>query len=367
MLRPALLILLACVPLSAAAQNVFWADFGEDAIRFMDASVGGAYAILTFPDTNGPTAIAIDEANQHLYWCDAGTNSIKRSDLFGGNVVTLISSGLSFPNGIELDVAMGHMYITSFGTSEILRANLDGSNVVVIHSLPGSQPRGIGLDLAGGKMYYQYGGTQQILRSNLNGSFEEPLLTTGSVPHDLEVDPVGGKVYWVEFGSEKVRRMNLDGSLVEDLVSPALFPRGIEIDETLGTLWWTEADPVDPAIATSNLDGSMVSEPLMGAPLIDPWGVAVTTVPEPGSSLLLATGTLSLLCLARRRPRLDRVARLRLGGRQQFGVTRPHPGRGDSAQRGRPAHADPKRLRVAGRIDRADWLAWFRCCDTTFG
>ncbi len=265
------------VPVSFA---VYWADRGENTIRAMNADGTGVTLIVSNP--NVPSDLTVDLSNGYIYWCATVTDSVMRSNLDGSNVVTLVSTGLDFPNGIEIDPIAGHIYVTNFSSSQIIRTNLDGSNFTVIHNI--STPRGIGLDLGAGKMYYQSQGNLQILRSNLDGTAVEILATTGLYPHDLDVDPSGGKVYWVELGAEKLRRMNLDGTGVEDLVTTGTRPRGVALGLDTGKVWWTK--PVlTRTISRANFDGSVIEDVLVGAPLSDPWGIAV--VPAAPGLLLI--------------------------------------------------------------------------------
>jgi hypothetical protein len=162
----------------------------------------------------------IDIASGKMYWTDYGIDKIKRSNLDGTGVETLISTGLNGPFGLALDIAGGKMYWTDFGTNKIQRSNLNGSVIedLVITGL--SDPYGIALDVFGGKMYWTDIGTDKIQRANFDGTSVESLVTTGlSSPYGIALDVASGKMYWTDRGTGKVQRANLDGSGIEDLIT----------------------------------------------------------------------------------------------------------------------------------------------------
>ena len=92
-----------------------------------------------------------------LYWTDAGTDKIQRSNLDGSGVEDLVTTGLSGPVGIALDVSGGKMYWTDWLTDKIQRSNLDGSGVEDLVTTGLVSPDGIALDVSGGKMYWTDG------------------------------------------------------------------------------------------------------------------------------------------------------------------------------------------------------------------
>ena len=86
-----------------------------------------------------------------MYWSNAATGKIQRSNLNGWNVKDIVT-GLKYPHGIELDMRSRKIYWVNWDwetfTGKIQRANLDGSNVTDI--LTGlDRPSAIVLDLDG--------------------------------------------------------------------------------------------------------------------------------------------------------------------------------------------------------------------------
>ena len=205
----------------------------------------------------------------YIYWTDAETGRIHRSNLDGSNIEDLVTR-LDFPLGIALDVAGGKMYWTDAGTGRIHRSNLDGSNIEdLVTGL--DFPLGIALDIAGGKMYWTDAGTGRIHRLNLDGSNVEDLVTGLDFPLGIALDVTGGKMYWIDTGTGRIHRSNLDGSNVEDLVTGLDSPLGIALDVTGGKMYWI--DTGTGRIHRSNLDGSNVEDLVTG--LDSPLGIAL--------------------------------------------------------------------------------------------
>jgi len=183
------------------------------------------------------TDIKIDFVNEKIYWMSSlqymspvefFRNEIKRADLNGSNVETIISS---FSNNtpiydIAIDNIGNRIYWAEPLNERIMRANLDGSNIKTVLSNPGMQIRTIALDILNGQVYFT--GTGNIKRSNLDGSiidiihqFENPYRNG----LDLEIDLNEGKLYWADSGT--IERANLDGSDYEQ----DIFQVGLQVEE----------------------------------------------------------------------------------------------------------------------------------------
>ena len=259
--------------------KLYWADADTDKIQRSNLDGSGVEDLVT---TGVGFGIALDVAAGKMYWTvsdfEGDGDKIQRSNLDGSGVEDLVTTGLGLPFGITLDVAAGKMYWTDWGTGKIHRSNLDGSGVEDLVTTGVGVPSGIALDVSGGKMYWT---DLWIVRSNLDGSGVEDLVTTASVKMGIALDVSGGKMYWTvadfEGDGDKIQRSNLDGSGVEDLVTTGLgLPFGIALDVAAGKMYWTDWDT--EKIHRSNLDGSGV-EDLVTTGLLTPAGIAVDLVP----------------------------------------------------------------------------------------
>ncbi len=142
-----------------------------------------------------PVGIALDLQQGKVYWTDLegnlnGTGSVRRSNLDGSNVETLLT-GIDEAYGLAIDSVGGKIYWPDAATGRIQRANLDGSGledlVLGLHT-----PTTIGLNLAEGRMYWTnsgFGGVGMIERANLDGTVLETVVSGVGVPWGIAVVP----------------------------------------------------------------------------------------------------------------------------------------------------------------------------------
>ena len=260
-------------PVAEGLNKMYWTDWGRYKIRRSNLD-GSGVETLVASGLQYLVGLALDVSGGKMYWVDYGAVKIQRSNLDGSGVEDLVTTGLERPQGIALDVSGGKMYWTDSGITKIQRSNLDGSGVEDLVTTGLVVPYGIALDVAGGKMYWTDWGRYKIRRSNLDGSGVETLGTTGlQYLSGLALDVSGGKMYWTDNGTFKIQRSNLDGSGVEDLVTTGLErPQGIALDVSGGKMYWTDWGITK--IQRSNLDGSGV-EDLVTTGLVVPYAIAL--------------------------------------------------------------------------------------------
>ena len=230
--------------------KMYWTDAGNDTIKRADLDGSDVETLVGSDVLSAPYGIAIASFGK-VYWTDAGNDTIKRADLDGSGVETLVSSGMDSAYGLAIDGA-NKMYWTDNGNDTIKRADLDGSDVETLVSSGLSDPRGIAID--GDKMYWADAGNDTIKRADLDGSDVETLVSSGlSIPRGIAID--GDKMYWADSGNDTIKRADLDGSDVETLVSSGLDdPQGIATDGA--KMYWTDAGT--DTIKRADLDGSNV-------------------------------------------------------------------------------------------------------------
>lgn len=213
----------------------------------------------------------IGHGNRMIYWTDAETDRIQRSNLDGTNVKTLVT-GLNKPLCIALDVDARKMYWGIHSKNEIgqiLRSNLDGSKIETLVAGIG-QPDSIALDVIEGKMYWSEWGwgknKDKILRANIDGSNMEILITGLSSPSDIALDVQNRKIYWTSVFSYKIQRANFDGSHKEDIIKVGSFSN-IVLDARNKKIYWSSqnlfGDSIDK-IQRANLDGSSIEDVITG-------------------------------------------------------------------------------------------------------
>ena len=139
----------------------------------------------------------------------------------------------NYISDLVLDSTRGKIYWVDskshLNEGNIRRANLDGSNIETLVSELDNLPRDLALDVDGGKIYWidwgLYTNEGKIWRANLDGSNIETLVTIDNTPSlfNIFLDLTGGKIYWTDSNWDirrgNIRRTNLDGSNIETLVT----------------------------------------------------------------------------------------------------------------------------------------------------
>jgi hypothetical protein len=241
-------------------QFLYYSSAGGGYIRRVNLDGTGQVTLISGLD--GPAGPTLDLAAGQMYWADTNAGTIRRANLDGSGVTTLVSglppSGPMSPSAFEpaLDLARGQMYWTDgveFGPGSLRRANLDGSDVTTLVTGLRGAAGGVVLDLAAGQMYWGEGqAPARIQRANLDGS---GLTTLLQVPvTQVALDIPGGKMYWTSINASHLMRANLDGSGQEILVQNQDTPISIALDLAGGQMYWGSLNGGD--IRRANLDGS---------------------------------------------------------------------------------------------------------------
>jgi len=262
---------------------VYW-GFGlssaDSKIQRKDLSNGVIEDVLVGSDfTDRPRAVLVDTEQSHLYW---GEESIRRSDLDGGNIVEIVPNeriislsldseadrlywstrdGIkrSFLDGsaleqlipltrfvdsgyFALDSVNGHLYWTGRDalpgettTGYIRRSDLDGNNITEIVRLSGvlSKPDAIAVDPMGHLFWQNHRAlndtpTSTLQTADLDGNNRFELINGANSNYGLAGTLIfgpDGRVYWSDFGF--IGRIDADGSnRVTDLIDVDTPPGG---------------------------------------------------------------------------------------------------------------------------------------------
>ena len=274
---------------------------GTQTIFFLD--VGGE--VQTSPAENpnprtivasagqGPDGIAVDLAAGHIFWTGMGNPSsddgfIRRSNLDGTNVVTLVPAGGTYtPKQMRVDPPSNKMYWSDREGMRVMRANMDGSNVEVLVTTGTTATDrmdlsrwcvGMAIDTAGGWFYWsQKGGDNAGVGSIRRAHIQMPAGQTSTnrtdieilysglpEPIDIDLDLEAGVIYWADRGDDTINRGPIAipaGSTAANRTDRQILVRqvreaiGVSIDKARGRLYFTEGVS-NGQLGRANLDGT---------------------------------------------------------------------------------------------------------------
>ncbi len=182
------------VALDTAQGKLYWND--KQGIKRANLD-GSAEELLVKGPTTG--MIALDTAAQRMYWAVGG--SIRSAPMEPSPPVEEVVTGQSEPFGIAVDHAGGKLYWLELKHEKIRRSNLDGSEVETIVERPGAGfEGGLAVDPSAGRLYWTEAGAHDIATSNLDGSEARALFATAqdspiglavesSEPHPQSIAP----------------------------------------------------------------------------------------------------------------------------------------------------------------------------------
>jgi DNA-binding beta-propeller fold protein YncE len=129
--------------------KIYWTDSGTD--KIMRANLDGSNIEEILTGLTYPLAIALDAKGGKLYWTDSGDDTIERANLDGSTREVLVNTGLVNPYGLSLDTIGSKIYWTDAGVSSsvigdgdiIKRANMSGGNIETLITSDLENPHGI--------------------------------------------------------------------------------------------------------------------------------------------------------------------------------------------------------------------------------
>jgi len=177
------------IRLDTVNNKLYWTEDLGHRIRRSNLDGSNVETIISSgTGTLWPIGLVVNTVDSKIYWTDNdyqnahATPSVCRANLDGTNVEVLLTkaSGISKPEGIGIDIVSGHLYFTDYGNSTIKRCNLDGSNLTTIVSSL-TYPHGLSLDTEGGKIYWTDYLDGKVYKCNFDGSSKTTLVTGLSV------------------------------------------------------------------------------------------------------------------------------------------------------------------------------------------
>ncbi|XP_078052616.1 low-density lipoprotein receptor repeat domain-containing protein cueball isoform X2 [Augochlora pura] len=121
-------------------QTLFWTDLRQEAIMRMHVPSDGPPerpTVLHKIEGKNLHGIAVDPCNSHIYWVNSDQNNprIERSNLNGSERITIVEGNMNKPIAIAIDHAEEKLYWSDADStvhSKIERCNLDGTDREVV-------------------------------------------------------------------------------------------------------------------------------------------------------------------------------------------------------------------------------------------
>ncbi len=176
------------IALDPARGEIYWND--RQGIK--RASVDGTHEeLLVEGATSG--LLALDLPAQHMYWIAGG--KIKGAAMEPNPAVSEPVSGQVKPFGLAVDPEHGWLYWLELERNQIRRSNLEGGEIETIVDQPEAGfEGGLAIEPAAGRLYWTAAGSEaapydQIEVSNLAGGEARTLFATGAdIPEALAVE-----------------------------------------------------------------------------------------------------------------------------------------------------------------------------------
>ncbi len=238
--------------------------------------------IVSGLSASGPAGIAIDSSNR-VYWTEALTSDIHRSDSTGGNIETLLDRPFNFFHGdiaiSEINNRMVWCEVNALAIDDLSTATAASpSNLVV------TGPSAVAID--GSTVYYA--ANANIRTVPITGGASTNFLSVLGAPFIRDIAIHDGFLYATDSGNNSIIRASLTGAPnLTTLVSGlnADNAKGLVIDASIGRMFWINASASGGNLFSANLDGTSVTS--IATLTEDANYLAISAVPEP-SSLALA-------------------------------------------------------------------------------
>uniref|UniRef100_A0A8C5XKP8 Low-density lipoprotein receptor-related protein 4 n=1 Tax=Microcebus murinus TaxID=30608 RepID=A0A8C5XKP8_MICMU len=187
------------------------------------------------PELNNVISLDYDSVDGKVYYTDVFLDVIRRADLNGSNMETVIGRGLKTTDGLAVDWVARNLYWTDTGRNTIEASRLDGScrKVLINNSL--DEPRAIAVFPRKGDP----GEKGLIERANLDGSERKVLINTDlGWPNGLTLDYDTRRIYWVDAHLDRIESADLNGKLRQVLVSHVSHPFALTQQDRW--IYWTD-------------------------------------------------------------------------------------------------------------------------------
>ncbi|XP_008555784.1 very low-density lipoprotein receptor isoform X1 [Microplitis demolitor] len=189
---------------------IFWSDVHEKKIYKAPIDEGNERTVVIDKDSTTTDGLAVDWIYNHIYWTDAGKNTIELANFEGNMRKTLIKDQIQEPRAIALNPLEGWMFWTDWGDeARIERAGMDGSHRSVIVGSEVTWPNGLTLDLVGRKVYWVDAKLHIIGTCNYDGTGRRTVLySQDNLRHPFSITTFEDYVYWSDWDKQSIFKAN---------------------------------------------------------------------------------------------------------------------------------------------------------------
>jgi sugar lactone lactonase YvrE len=227
-----LIIFKSCL-LLFAQDKIYTGDQNLDSMYRLNADLSVLEDVFSLQNPNG---IVFFNANPSFPLFYTNYTSIYRNHYSGTTPNIIVTTSGQFNRGLAIDYAAKKIYWANAQDGYIKRANLDGTDIQTV--LTGlTQPWDIEVDPVYQKIYWtedQPGGN--IKRANLIDGSDVESVITGVNSLGVAVDPYRNKIYYTTFPDAHVYRANIDGSDVTLIAADGL--ADVDVDYASGKLFF---------------------------------------------------------------------------------------------------------------------------------
>uniref|UniRef100_A0A669PGY7 Low-density lipoprotein receptor-related protein 4 n=1 Tax=Phasianus colchicus TaxID=9054 RepID=A0A669PGY7_PHACC len=195
---------------------------------------------IPVPELNNVISLDYDSVDGKIYYTDVFLDVIRRSDLNGSNMETVIGQGLKTTDGLAVDWVARNLYWTDTGRNTVEVARLDGSSrKVLINNIKCSYLVAFAFYLIRYLFWTDWGHVAKIERANLDGSERKILINTDlGWPNGLTLDYDTRRIYWVDAHLDRIESCDLNGKLRQVLVSQVSHPFALTQQDRW--IYWTD-------------------------------------------------------------------------------------------------------------------------------
>ncbi|KAG9352113.1 hypothetical protein JZ751_020526 [Albula glossodonta] len=181
---------------------------------------------VPIPELHNVISLDYDSVEGKVYYTDVTLDVIRRANLNGSGMETVIGQGLKTTDGLAVDWVARNMYWTDTGRNTIEVARMDGSSRKVLINNSLDEPRAIAVFPSKGYLFWtDWGHVAKIERAHLDGSERKILINTDlGWPNGLTLDYDTRRIFWVDAHLDRIESSDLDGKLRHILVSTVSHP-----------------------------------------------------------------------------------------------------------------------------------------------